>query len=72
MRDLDRIIGTNVVLIYSLQPSDIIMRVRYQVNVNFPGNDPLGSIVSNILGFCKQNAACEAEEKDNQSDRHDS
>lgn len=49
--DLNGIIGADIVLINSLQPTNIIVRVRYQMNIKLPMNNALRSIVNHILGF---------------------
>jgi hypothetical protein len=50
----DRIVTAKVVLINSLQPPNIIVRVGYQMNVNLARNDAPCGVVSYVLGFHRQ------------------
>lgn len=46
MYNLNTIIWTNIVLINCLQPPHIIMRMRNQMNIQFPFNNSTSSIIS--------------------------
>lgn len=50
-RYLNGIVGTNIVLIDSFQPANIIVSVRNQMNIKLPWNNSLWCIVNHILGF---------------------
>ena len=51
-RYLYGIVGAKVILINGLQPSDIIVRVRDQMNIELPRNNGRCCIVLYILGLC--------------------
>lgn len=42
------IVGAGVVLIDGLEPSDVVMGVRHQVDIDFAGHDAGGGVVSYI------------------------
>ena len=48
---LDRIVRTNIVLIHSLQPTNIIMGVSHQVNIDLIFHYTLWSVINHVLGF---------------------
>ena len=50
-RYLYGIVGAKVILINGLQPSDIIVRVRDQMNIELPRNNGRCCIVLYILGL---------------------
>lgn len=49
-RDPDGIVRTGIVLIKGLQPADIVMSVRNQVDVDFIGDYAHGGVVNHVLG----------------------
>lgn len=49
--NLDGIVRANIILINRLQPSNIIVRMRDQVNIKLPGINSLGGIIHHELRF---------------------
>lgn len=45
------IIGANVVLVNGLQPTDVVVGVRHQMNVKLPGDKNRRRIVLYVLGL---------------------
>lgn len=50
-RDLNGVVRPNIVLIYGFQPSNIIMGVSDDMDIELPGNDPLRGVVRDVLRF---------------------
>lgn len=51
MNDLNGVVGTDIVLINSFQPSNIVVSVRNQVNIELPRKNGCISIVCDEFGF---------------------
>jgi hypothetical protein len=49
--NLNGIIGANVVLVNGLQPSDVVVGVRDQMNIELAGNNARRRIVHHVLGL---------------------
>lgn len=47
---LDGIVGADIVLIDGLEPAHIVVSVGDQMDVDLAGDDPLSSVVGNVLG----------------------
>ncbi|RRT84030.1 hypothetical protein B296_00004955 [Ensete ventricosum] len=50
-RDLNRVVGADVVLIHGLEPPDVVVGVGYDVDVELVSDDPLRGVVGDILGL---------------------
>lgn len=50
-RDLNRVVGADVVLINGLEPPDVVVGVGYDVDVELVSDDPLRGVVGDILGL---------------------
>lgn len=50
-RDLDGIVGANVILVNGLQPTNIVVSVRNQMDIKLSGDYALRSIVCDEIGF---------------------
>jgi hypothetical protein len=48
---LNGIVGANIVLVNGLQPSDVIVGVSDQMNVELPGDEARRRIVLYVLGL---------------------
>lgn len=48
--DLNAVVGANEILIHSLEPSHIIVRVRYEMHVQLVGNGPSSGVVTLVFG----------------------
>lgn len=50
MQYTNGIVGADVVLIDGLEPSNVVVSVRHQMDVDFAGRDSRGSVVCYISG----------------------
>lgn len=65
----NRVVAPKVILINSLEPTNIIMRMGHQVDIDFTRNNSLCGVVFYITGFCTTNTSSQKDGKQ-QDDRH--
>ena len=61
----DRIVGSDVILIDGLEPANIVVRVRNQMDIDFAIDDPLRGIILYILRFHTQKKSQQGCEEEN-------
>lgn len=52
----NRVVGADVVLINRLQPTNIVVRVRHQMDIDFSRHDAPGGVVIYVAGLRKWNS----------------
>ncbi|RRT42491.1 hypothetical protein B296_00057086 [Ensete ventricosum] len=51
--DLDGVVGADVILVDGLEPADIVVSVRHEVDVELPGDDAPRRVVGDVGGVRK-------------------
>lgn len=48
-KNLNAVIGANIILIHGFQPTNIIMWMRHQMNIDLPRHNPGRGIIHHVL-----------------------